>query len=403
MKFRFPFWKYRKTPEMRQRSIEEIAEMLTSRSPDDSGIISPERSLETAAVFRCVNIITNGVSNLPLLVKDGQENLTDRLNSILRRPNEWQTGYEFRKLMTARVLAYGNAYARIIRSRGEIKSLIPIEPKQIEVKLNDDMKVEYWYNGKFRIQLPSDDIFHLKNLSLDGIKGVSVLTYARYAIDMSVNAETFGGALFRNKLQPGAILTMPENKQMDEKKLTKLQNSFSNLTGPSKQHWTVILEDGMQWKPFSMTANDAQFVESRKFQRSEIAMFFGIPPFMLGDTEKSTSWGAGIEQQHLGFLAHTLRDYINMWEDRLENLWDWNYDFQHDLKDLLRGDSNARWTAHVKGLQWGVVSPNEVRRAENLEPRVGGDIYYPPPNQGGTPEGGDEPPANDGDDGDDEI
>ncbi|WP_423208818.1 phage portal protein [Paracoccus yeei] len=132
------------------------------------------------------------------------------------------------------------------------------------------------------------------------------------------------------------------------------------------------------------TAEDAQWIESRKFTRADIAMFFGVPPHMIGDTEKSTSWGTGIEQQSIGFVAYTLEDHLTTWEETIaRDLIDptrTDLYARFNRAALVKGDIKARWEAYVKGLQWGVWSPNEIRTLEDENPREGGDVYYPPPN-----------------------
>ncbi|MFC4623839.1 phage portal protein, partial [Daeguia caeni] len=159
-------------------------------------------------------------------------------------------------------------------------------------------------------------------------------------------------------------------------------------SGGEQEGKNLILEEGMDYARIAMTAEDAQWLEARKFSRTDIAMFFGVPPHMIGDTEKSTSWGTGIEQQSIGFVAWTLEDHLTMWEEAI------NRDLigaEDDLyarfnrAALVKGDIKARWEAYVKGLQWGVYSPNEIRTLEDQNPRDGGDIFYPPPNTAGAP------------------
>ncbi|HAF38248.1 MAG TPA: phage portal protein, partial [Gammaproteobacteria bacterium] len=159
-----------------------------------------------------------------------------------------------------------------------------------------------------------------------------------------------------------------------------------------------ILEEGMGVTPISMTAEDAQWIESRKFSRTDIAMFFGVPPHMIGDTEKSTSWGTGIEQQGIGFVTYTLEDSLTTWEESIAR--DLVPDTEPDIyarfnrKSLVRGDIKTRKEFYTSMMQWGVYSPNEVRALEDENPRAGGDVYYEPPNAPGgdaKKESGDEP------------
>ena len=183
----------------------------------------------------------------------------------------------------------------------------------------------------------------------------------------------------------------------------RLKASLAEKSGAENTGKSLILEEGMKWGQVGMSAKDMQFLEQRDFQRYDIAMFFGVPPHMLGATEKTTSWGSGIEQQGIGFVTYTLNDWLKTWEEAIkrdliaEREWD-THDARFYTQGLMRGDVKARWEAHTKGLQWGVVSPDEVRALEDMNPRPdgGGAIYYPPPNTAGSAgqsEGeGDEPP-----------
>jgi HK97 family phage portal protein len=174
----------------------------------------------------------------------------------------------------------------------------------------------------------------------------------------------------------------------------------SYRSGGDSEGKALILEEGMSASSISMTAEDAQWIESRKFSRSDIAMFFGVPPHMIGDTEKSTSWGTGIEQQSIGFVTYTLEDHLTTWEESINR--DLIPEFEPDMyarfnrAALVRGDIKTRWEAYVKALQWGVMSSDEVRALEDLNPRQDGKggEYYDPPNTAGGKEGGQNEPEN---------
>ena len=155
------------------------------------------------------------------------------------------------------------------------------------------------------------------------------------------------------------------------------QHMYLNLSSPLR-HLTHM----------GLTAADMQAIESKKVTRTDIFMFFGVPPHMAGDTEKSTSWGTGIEQQGIGFITYTEEDHFTMWEEtvNLRLLTNEEHYCKFNRAALVRGDMKARWDAHVKALQWGVSSPNEIRALEDQNPREGGDIYYDPPNTAGTPQ-----------------
>ena len=167
--------------------------------------------------------------------------------------------------------------------------------------------------------------------------------------------------------------------------------------GGAQEGKDYILEEGMKYNRISMTSADAQWIESRSFSRSDIAMFFGVPPHMIGVTEKTTSWGSGIEQQSNGFVAFTLEDHLTMWEQgiTIDLTTDRQIFARFNRSALVRGDIKTRWGAHAVALQWGAVSPNEVRAVEDMNPREGGDQFYEPPNTAGgeKPEPGEPKPA----------
>ncbi|WP_426036489.1 phage portal protein [Brevundimonas sp. DC300-4] len=253
----------------------------------------------------------------------------------------------------------------------------------------DDLSLGYTYTRKDgrRVILRQDEMFHLVGLTLDGVHGVSAITYARETIGLSLAMEGHGASTFRNGARVSAALSHQGKLGPDGQALLRASlEAFRS--GGEEEGKALILEEGMTYTPMAMTAEDAQWIESRKFSRSDIAMFFGVPPHMIGDTEKSTSWGTGIDAQTQGFVTFTSEDDLTTWEETINR--DLILEDEGDLyarfnrASLVKGDIKTRWEAHVKALQWGVSSPNEIRALEDLNPRDGGDIFYPPPNTAGA-------------------
>jgi HK97 family phage portal protein len=341
-----------------------------------------------------VRIISGAVATLPLHIKRRVDDRTREdasdtsIWSVLRRkPNQWQTPSQFRRMLQAHLLLRGNAYAMIVRSRGNVLGLVPLHPDRVECSQIDDLSLEYIYTRKDgrRIKLAQQEVFHLVGLTLDGVHGVSAIAYARETIGLSLSMEDHGANTFRNGARVSGVLKHP--KKLDDSTIARLRSSLDDFrSGGEREGKSLILEEGMDYAAMAMTAEDAQWIESRKFSRTDIAMFFGVPPHMIGDTEKSTSWGTGIEQQSIGFVAYTLEDWLTSWEESIgrdligdaDNLY-----ARFNRAALVKGDIKARWEAYVKGLQWGVMSPNEVRALEDMNPRVDGDIFYDPPNTAG--------------------
>ncbi|MGE0845828.1 MAG: phage portal protein [Flavobacteriaceae bacterium] len=377
---------------------------------DGAGAVTPETAMRTAAVNACVRVITGPVGNLPTDLKRKlgpreREDAEDHpLHAVLtRRPNRWQTPSQFKKMMQAHVLLRGNAYARIVRSvaRRGVVELIPLHPDRVRCRQNDDLSLSFEYRRPSGgpVTFAQRDIMHLVGLTLDGVHGVSVIAYARETIKFSMAMEEHGLTTFRNGARPSSVLKHPGI--LGPEGTENLRASLDDYrAGGESEGKALILEEGMSVETLAMTSEDAQWLESRKFTRSDIAMFFGVPPHMIGDTEKSTSWGSGIEQQSIGFVTYTLEDHLTAWEETINR--DLLEPGETDLyarfnrSALVRGDIKTRWSTYATAMQWGAMSPNEVRALEDLNPREGGDDFYDPPNTAGGASdqkgNGDEPP-----------
>ncbi|MBL4757493.1 MAG: phage portal protein [Rhizobiales bacterium] len=374
----------------------DLDEALRSGNVTQSGVsVTAGKAMSVAAVYASVRIISGAVATLPLHLKRRVDALTredasdlNLWNVIRRKPNRWQKPAQFRRMLQAHVLLLGNGYALIVRSRGEVQELIPLDPHRVKVRQLDDLSLEYTWTRKDgrKIIFRQDEIFHLFGLTLDGITGVTPLTYARETIGLALAQESHGATQFKNGLNVGGYLK--SEKALGEAGRATLRASMDEYRAEGERagKW-MVLEDGLTAEMLTMSAVDAQWIESRKFTRSEIAMFFGVPPHMIGDTENSTNWGTGLEQQSNAFKAFSLEDHLTMWEEacNLDLLTEQQSDifFRFNRSALVRADTKARWASHVQSLQWGVSSPNEIRALEDQNPREGGDVYYDPPNTAG--------------------
>lgn len=358
--------------------------------------VTAESAMRVAAVYACVRVIAGAIATLPLHIKRRvdartREDASDtRLWQLIRRrPNGWQKPAQFRRMLQAHVLLKGNAYCLIVRSRGEATELLPLDPGRMKVTQNADLTLAYEYRRKDGglTTFKQSEIFHLYCLTLDGFRGVTPIHYARETIGLSLAMEEQGASTFKNGIRVGAIIRHPQKLSPDAR--DNLKASLDQYrAGGEREGRFLVLEEGMEPAEIAMTAEDAQWIEARKFSRQDIAMFFGVPPHMIGDTEKSTSWGTGIEAQSAGFVAYTLEDHLTMWEEAITNdltpaggaLY-----ARFNRNALVKGDIKVRWEAYVKGLQWGVYSPDEVRAKEDENPREDGEggVYYDPPNTAG--------------------
>jgi HK97 family phage portal protein len=374
----------------------ELDRYLKDGQTTKSGaVVTPDTAMRQGAVYACVRILSGPPATLPLAIKKRvdertREDASDTpLWSVLnRRPNGWQKPHQFKRMMMAHVLLRGNGVALKVTSRGILQQLIPLDPDRTEIKQNDDLMLRFEYtrkNGQ-RETFQQKEIFHLFGLTLNGYSGVTPITYARETIGLAMAQEDFGAAQFKNGMRASGVLTHPQKIGEDARRNLKSSLDEYRAGGDSEGKF-LVLEEGMTQSQMKVTAQDQQWIDSRKLSVRDISMFYGVPPSMIGDNSGSDSnWGTGLEQKANGFVTFTLEDYLTMWEEGITI--DLNSDptiyAKYNRAALVKGDIKTRWEAYVKALQWGVSSPNEIRALEDMNPREGGDIYYPPPNTAGS-------------------
>lgn len=374
---------------------QQLDEYLKTGGQTKSGaVVNGSSALRNGTVYACVRIISGPVATLPLQIK---RRVDDRIREdasdsplwllINRRPNRWQKPHQFKRMLMAHILLRGDAICLIVRSRGKITDLIPLHPDRIDITQRDDLSINYRYRRPSGglVDFSQNEIFHLFGLTLNGYSGVTPITYARETIGLAMAQEEYGASTFKNGARVAGTLKHPNKLGLEGQNLLKSSLDEYRAGGASEGKY-LILEEGMSFESMSMTAVDAQWIEGRKLSRSDIAMFYGVPPSMIGDNSGSDSnWGTGLEQKANGFVTFTLEDYLTMWEEGITI--DLNSDpaiyAKFNRAALVKGDIKTRWEAYVKALQWGVSSPNEIRALEDQNPREGGDIYYPPPNTAG--------------------
>ena len=388
----------------------ELDSYLKEGSTTRSGVaVTPDTAMRNGAVYACVRILAGPQATLPLQIKRRVDDRTREdaydvpvSKVINRKPNRWQKPHQFKRMMSAHVLLRGNAYALKVKSRGELQGLIPLNPDRTKTVQNDDLSLTHKYTTTKggQVEFSQDEVFHLYGLTLNGYSGVTPITYARETIGLALAQEDYGATTFKNGARTSGTLTHPNKLGQDAQDLLKSSLEEFRAGGASEGKF-LILEEAMKFERLGMTAVDAQWIESRKLSRSDIAMFYGVPPSMIGDNSGSDSnWGTGLEQKANGFVTFTLEDYLTMWEEGITV--DLNDDpkiyARYNRAALVKGNLKDRWDAHVKKLQWGVYSPNEIRALEDDNPREGGDIYYPPPNTAGDKPGDNSETKESGDD-----
>jgi HK97 family phage portal protein len=369
--------------------------------------VTETRSLTMPAVWRAVALLAGSIAGLPLHAyrQDGAARVPAGDNAqasrVLSDPHPDLTVFEWLELVVCHLALWGNAYLLIKRDAltGRVLYLLPIHPSQVQVgRRKSDRAKRYAVTGPLpdgsagRV-LGDLDVLHIPGFGYDGICGVSPIRAARQGVALALAAEEFGGKLFGSgSLATGILQTEQRLTQGQADRLSDRWNE--KRTGLGSAHGTIVLDKGVKFTQLTIPPEDAQFLESRSFQVSEIARMFGVPPHMLMDTAKSTSWGTGIEQQTIGFVTYTLRPWLARIEHRLTRLLrpDTVY-VRFSLEGLLRGDSAQRAAFYTSMFNIGALSTNEIRAYEDLGPVEGGDVRYRALNMGVLGEDDPEDPA----------
>lgn len=373
---------------------EELARELRAGWGTDAGVdVTPHSSMQVAAVYRCVAIIAGTMGMLPWRVyaRDGDRETLEPAHPadilLNRTPNRWQTPFQFKQWLGVSQCLRGNAYVFVRKKGGVPVELIPLHPDRMAVRQIGDFDIEYRYTSFLGHQQVFDaaEIMHFRTTSLNGLWGLSPIDAARQAVGIAIAAEKFGARHFGSGVRPTGVIKVGEGVSLTNEQADRLRSQLQDvLGGIDNSHKVAVLEGGMEWQNISMTADEAQYVDSRKFQRSDIAMFFGVPPHMLGDVDKQTSWGTGIEQQGKAFEIYTMLPWLIAAQDTANGrlLGDGEADlFTQFITDALKPvDAATQATAMSTLITSGVLSPNEGRRTLRMNPREdeAGDDYVVP-------------------------
>ena len=352
--------------------------------------VNERNALTSVSVFAATRVIAESVASLPLPVYKrldprGKERATSHpLYALLHdRPNPNMSSFTFREALQAHLCLWGNAFAEIeTNGAGRPIALWPITPDRVKVTREGTTKYYIVTVDNRQIRFESNQILHIPGLSFDGLVGYSPVQLARQAIGLALATEEFGARFFGNGANPGGVLTHPNT--LSEEAQKRLKKSWEEkASGLSNAHRIQILEEGMKWEKIGVPPEDAQFLETRKFQVSEIARWFRVPPHMIGDLDRATF--SNIEQQSIDFVTHSLRPWLVRWEQVLN--WDLfgersPYYAEFVVDGLLRGDTQARYAAYNIGRNAGFLSANDIREMENMNPLPGkqGDLYLVPLN-----------------------
>jgi len=347
--------------------------------------ITPELSLTVSSVLAAFTILSEDLSSLPLMLYERRGRSKFRAyDSIYYRlmhdqPNPEHTSMIFREIKVGHLLGWGNFYGQMILDKaGDVQEIWPLRPDRMTVERVNGERI-YRYrtpDGQQRVFL-SDEILHIPAFGFDGLIGYSRITMARNAIGLSISTEKYGSKFFSNGANFDIVIKHPDTlSDLAYKHLT--ESIEEEHKGIEKSHKPMILEENMTIDKIGIPPDDAQFLETRKFQVSEIARIFRVPPHMIGDVERTTSWGSGIDSQEQGYVNHTLRPWARRIEEALNARVLLERDrqtffYEHLMDGLLRGDIQTRYEAYVKAITNGFMSRNEVRERENMNPRKGLD------------------------------
>jgi len=336
------------------------------------------KRLQNMALLRCVSLISEAIGMLPLnLIERGTERRVAKEHPVHRllkvRPNGWQTPYEFKSLMQMRVLMDGNAYARILYTGTRPIAMIPLAYDRVKVKQLADWSLAYDYtrdDGQV-VRLKASEMLHLRDLSSDGIVGMSRVRLAQSALEIASDAQTAAMRLFKDGVMAGGALSAP--KELSDKAYARLQKSMLEKSGAENNGQFLILEEGLTAERWANTAVDAQHVENRNHQIEEIARAFGVPrPLLMMD---DTSWGSGIEQLAIFFIQHSLMHWFTVWEQGVERslLTEkeiGQYSAKYNERALMRGTLKDQADFFAKALGSGGhpawMSQNEVRDLQDM-------------------------------------
>ena len=356
--------------------------------------VTDRTALQHIAVYACVRVLSEAIAQLPLHVykynDKGKERVPQHpLYFLLHdQPNPEMTSFVFRETLMSHLLIYGNAYAQIIRNgRGDVLGLYPLMPDKMKVDRDEKNRLIYIYsrydeaNPNLKEQgdivLYADEVLHIPGLGYDGLVGYSPIALAKNAIGISIACEDYGASFFGNNANPSGVLEHPGVIKNPD----KLRDAWHRAYGGRNAHKVAVLEEGVKFTPISIPNNEAQFLETRKFQIEEIARMYRVPLHMIGDLDHATF--SNVEHLSLDFVKYSLDPWIVRWEQGLQKalLSDsekGQYFIKFNVDGLLRGDYASRMQGYSIGIQNGFLCPNDVRELEdmNLIPEEKGGFTY---------------------------
>lgn len=357
--------------------------------------VSSQKAMQMTTVFGCVRVLAESVGMLPCKLYQQTEKIRKAAHGhkiyrlLTVAPNDYMTAQEFWELLVVCLCLRGNFYAYKVKVFDEVVELLPMDPSAVKPKLVDHKAVyEVTWKDGTKEDLSQDEIWHVRTLTFDGLNGLTPVAYAREAIGLGLATEEHGSRLFSNGAVTSGVLST--DTQLTDEAFKRLQKQFhENHEGLTNAHKPMILEMGLNWKPVGLNSEDSQFLETRKFQRDEICAIYRVPPHLVANLDKASF--NNIEHLGLSFVNYSLIPYLTRIESRINvGLLKESDQVTHYAKfnvgALLRGDLKSRYESYGTGINWGILSPNDCRDLEDMNPREGGNVYLTPLNMTTKPQ-----------------
>lgn len=378
-------------PSETKSTIDDVIRLLRSHGRVGSGVVVDERTaLEVSTVFAVVRRISGDIAKLPVKVVRKTNNgetipaPNDPLHRVLaKRPNRWQTSFEFREMMTAHAVLWGDAVAIKMNVGGRVDELVPLVPRQFQVRQEKGWKLEYDVfgpKGEVIMRLPASRVFHLRNLSWNGFQGVNLSKSAREAIGLAAALEGNQAAGVKNGAKPSGILTTDTPLKDDQ--IDRIVEGWKAATTAGNAYSTPLLDQGLKFQAISLNAVDQQLIETRKHQVIEICAAFGILPAVLGIDDKTQAF-ASVEAMMQAHVDQTIWPWAERWKQRLDLDCldaDGPLEVMFDLSEMRKASTKDQAEADVKLVNNGLRTINELRARDGFPPVDGGDKIMTPMN-----------------------
>ncbi len=337
-------------------------------STNSGKTVNERTAMQTTAVYACVRILAETIASLPLHTymntETGKEKAREHpmYHLLSDSPNPEMTSFVFRETLMGHLLLWGNSYSQIIRDgHGKVVALYPLLPDKMKVERSENGEIYYIYNSEGKdYLLRNTEVLHIPGLGFDGLIGYSPIAMAKNAIGMALATEEYGAKFFSNGANPGGVLEHPGVVKDPH----RIRDSWNQVyQGTSNAHRVAVLEEGMKFSPIGIPPEQAQFLETRKYQTEEICRIFRVPPHLVGDLEWATF--SNIEHQSISFVVHTIRPWLVSIEQSINKALfsdkeKEKYFVSFLVEGLLRGDYESRMRGYSIGIQNGFMSPNDV-------------------------------------------